>query len=45
MHIATPNQWPEQKRAPQLRMIHLSLALHDPEQGLNCLVIRRWIFA
>ena len=45
MDIAAPNQWPEQKRPTLLLMIHLPLALHDAQQGLNRLVIRRRIFA
>ena len=45
MDITTADQWAEHKRTALLFVIHLSLALHDPQPSLNSFVIWRWIFS
>ena len=45
MKITAADQWAEDKRPALLSVIHLSLALHNPQPGLNGFVIWRWILA
>lgn len=45
VEITAADQWVEDKCSALLSVIHLSLALHNPQPGLNSFVIWRCILA